>query len=175
MSIMDVIRTRKSVRAYDTGKNISDADMEKILEAGRLAPSAKNLQGWKFIVVKERALLKQLVPACKDQKFVAEAFAVIAGCSDHTDYLMTCGQPAYTVDLAISLEHMALMAAELGIGSCWLGAFYEDRVKELLGVPNNARIVNMLAIGYPVQDLKTITTTTRKDLNEIVRYDKWSF
>ena len=175
MSIMDVMKLRKSVRAFNAEKKISDADLTKILEAGRIAPSAKNLQEWKFLVVKDRSLLKQLVPACKDQRPVGEASAVIVGCSDMTDYIMTCGQPSYTVDLAISLEHMVLMAAELGIGTCWIGAFYEDRVKEILNIPAKVRIVNMLTLGYPAQDLKTIVTTTRKELKEIVCYDKWSF
>ncbi|MEI6079542.1 MAG: nitroreductase family protein [bacterium] len=175
MSIMDVIKIRKSVRAYNTQKPISNSDLEKILEAGRLAPSAKNLQEWKFVVVKDKTLISQLVPACKDQKFIGDASVVIAGCSDVTDYVMTGGQNAYTVDLAISLEHMSLMAAELGIGSCWIGAFYEDKVKAVLGVPANARVVNLLTLGYPVQELGTITTTTRKGLEEIVRYDKWAF
>jgi len=68
-----------------------------------------------------------------------------------------------------------LMAAELGIGSCWLGAFYEDKVKELLGIPANVRIVNMLTLGHPAKELKGIVTTNRKDLKDIVRYDKWLF
>jgi len=133
------------------------------------------LQEWKFVVVKDKGTLSKLVPACKDQKFIAEASVVIAGCSDNTDYIMAGGQPAYTVDLAISLEHMALMAAEFGIGSCWIGAFYEDKVKETLNIPSKVRVVNLLALGHPVQELSKIVTTTRKELDEIVCYDKWMF
>ena len=150
MDFMDLVKLRKSVRAYAPERELDAKTLNQILDAGRFAPSAKNLQEWKFIVVKDKNTLSKLVPACKDQKFIAEASVLIAGCSDNTDYLMTCGQPAYTVDLAIALEHMALMAAELGIGSCWIGAFYENRVKEILDIPANVRVVNLLTLGYPV-------------------------
>lgn len=175
MSLMDIIKTRKSVRSYSDVKDLTTADLSKILEAARLAPSAKNIQEWKYIVIRDKNIIKELVPACKDQKFISGASVVVVGCSDQTDYVMTCGQNAYTVDLAISMEHMALMAAELGIGSCWIGAFYEDRVKELLNIPNKVRVVSLLTLGYPLHDLKTIVTTTRKNVEEIVCYDKWSF
>ncbi len=176
MGVLDVIKLRKSVRVYSKDKEIKDEDLKKILESARLAPSAKNIQDWKFVVVRDKNVLKKLVPACKDQKFVGECSCVIAACSDETEYLMTCGQPAYTVDISIAVAHMELMAAEIGIGSCWLGAFYEDRVKKELGVPSNARVVALLTLGYPDgKDLSEIVTTTRKDIKEIVCYDKWSF
>ncbi|MEI6093646.1 MAG: nitroreductase family protein [bacterium] len=175
MSIMNTIKIRKSVRAYITDKEINATDLNTILEAGRLAPSAKNMQEWKFLVIRDKKIMAQLVPMCRDQKFIAQASAVILGCSDQPDYIMMCGQNAYTVDLSISTEHMSLMAAELGIGSCWIGSFSEETVKELLNIPSKVRIVSMLTLGYPVQDLKTIVTTTRKHLEEIVCYDKWNF
>ena len=175
MSFMDLVKLRKSVRSYKKGHEIDSKTLNKILEAGRLAPSAKNLQEWKFIVVRDRILLSRLVPACRDQKFIADVSAVVVGCSDMTEYVMSCGQPAYPIDLAIALEHMALMAAELGVGSCWIGAYEEDKVKDLLDIPAHVRVVNLLTLGYPVQELPEIVTTTRKDLEEIVCYDKWSF
>jgi nitroreductase len=142
MSFIELVRLRKSVRVYDKDRRIDNNELKKILEAGRLAPSAKNLQEWKFLVVKDRGLLEKLIPACKEQSFVGDASCVIVACADKTDYVMTCGQPAYVVDLAISIEHMALMAAELGIGSCWIGAFYEEKVKDLLDIPELVRVVS---------------------------------
>ena len=175
MSFMDLVKLRKSVRSYKKGQEIDNKTLNKILEAGRLAPSAKNMQEWKFIVVRDRTLLSRLVPACKEQKFIADASAVVVGCSDMPDHVMTCGQLAYPIDLAIALEHMALMAAELGVGSCWIGAYEENKVKDLLDIPAHVRVVNLLVLGYPSQELSTIVTTTRKDINEVVCYDKWSF
>jgi len=175
MNFMDLVKLRKSVRAFVPGKEIDTKTLNKILDAARLAPSAKNLQEWKFVVVRDKNTLSKLVPACKDQKFIAESAVLIAGCADKVDYTMGCGQPAYTVDLAIALEHMVLMAVDLGIGSCWLGAFSEDKVKEILDIPSNVRVVNMITLGYPMQELSKIVTTTRKELDEIVCYDKWTF
>jgi len=175
MGFMDLVKLRKSVRAYLPGNQIDSRTLNKILDAARFAPSAKNIQDWKFVVVRDKAILSKLVPACKDQKFISEAAAIIVGCSDKTDYVMTCGQPAYTVNLAIALEHIALMAAELGVGSCWIGAFYEDKVKEILNIPSKVRVVNLLVLGYPVQELSKIVTTTRKELEDIICYDRWTF
>lgn len=175
-SVLDVIKIRKSVRAYSKDKDVSDEDLEKILEGARLAPSAKNFQEWKFVVVRDKSILKELVPACKDQQFVADSSCVVAACTAETDHIMTCGQHAYTVDLSIAVAHMELVAAEFGIGSCWLGAFYEDKVREVLGVPSNVRIVALLTLGYPAgKDLCDIKTTARKSMKEIVSYNKWGF
>lgn len=175
MDFMDLVKLRKSIRAYDRERRISDTDLNKVLEAARLAPSAKNLQEWKFIVVKDRGLLEKMVPACKNQTFIADADSVVVGCSDMTDYVMSCGQNAYTVDVSIAIEHMALMAAELGIGSCWIGAFYEDKMKDLLGIPNEVRVVSLLVLGYPKRDLESVGGPGRKRLEDIVCYDTWDF
>ncbi len=176
MSVLDVIKLRKSVRAYRQDKDLSTEDLAKILESARLAPSARNLQEWKFVVVKNKETLKDLVPACKDQKFVGTCSCAVVACSADTDYIMSCGQPAYTVDLSIAVSHMTLMAAELGIGSCWLGAFYEDKVKAVLEIPSKVRVVAILTLGYPAgKELSEIVTTPRKPIEELVRYDKWTF
>ena len=167
--VLEAIRKRQSVRSYQD-KEIPQEILQQILEAGRLAPSAKNTQSWKFIVVKDKDLRKKLVSACKNQKFVGEAPVVIAGCGTCPDYIMTCGEHAYSIDLAIALDHMSLEAASLGLGSCWIGAFYQDQVKEILGVPEGVRVVNLLTLGYPE---KLGLKTRRKPLSEIVCYDKY--
>jgi len=174
MSVMDVIKLRKSVRSYADAP-LEDEALGQILEAGRLAPSARNLQEWRFVVVRDKELLTKLVPACKDQKFVGEAGAVIVACSDLTEYQMSCGQLAYPIDLAIAVDHMSLAAAELGVGSCWIGAFYEDKVKELLSIPENVRAAIILVVGRPSTPLDEIEPKPRKALEEIVRYDAWGF
>lgn len=171
-SILNIIKKRQSVRSY-LNKKIPKKELAKILEAARLSPSAKNLQSWKFIVVDNKELIKKFVEPCKGQKFVGEADVIIVGCSDNIDYKMTCGQYAYTVDLAIAIENMNLMATELGIGCCWIGAFYEEKVKELLDIPNNVRIVSLLTLGYPKEELSGVKN--RKKIEEIISYNKWNF
>ena len=88
---------------------------------------------------------------------------------------MTCGQHPYIIDVSISMEHMALMAAELGVGTCWIGAFYEDQAKKLLSIPDEVRIVSLMTFGYPAQVLSESEHKNRKSLNEMVCYDRWSF
>ena len=168
--ILEVIRKRQSVRSYQD-KKIPEDLLRQVLEAGRLAPSASNKQNRKFIVVKDEDLRKKLVPACKNQKFVGEAPVVIVGCATDPDYVMTCGEHSYSIDLTIALDHMSLEAASLGLGTCWIGAFYQDQVKEILGVPENVRIVVLMSVGYPKE---LGSKTGRKPLSEIVCYDKYT-
>lgn len=167
--VLEAIKKRQSVRSYQD-KEIPEDILLQILEAGRLAPSAKNTQSWKFIVVKDEDLRKKLIPACKNQEFVGEAPVVIAGCGTNLEYIMSNGEHAYSIDLAIALDHMSLEAASLGLGTCWIGAFYQDQVKDILGVPEGVRIVDLLTLGYPE---KLGTKTGRKLLSEIVCYDKY--
>ena len=168
--VLEAIKKRQSVRSYQD-KEIPEEILQQILEAGRLAPSAKNTQSWKFIVVKDENLRKKLIPACKDQKFVGEASVVIAGCATNPDYIMSNGEHAYSIDLAIALDHMSLEAASLGLGTCWIGAFYQDQVKEILNVPEDVRIVSLMPVGYPKE---LGSKTGRKSLSEIICYNKYT-
>jgi len=94
---------------------------------------------------------------------------VIAACGT-SDLVMTCGQPAYPIDVAIALDHMTLAAASLGLGTCWIGAFYEDKVKEILGVPPEIRVVALLPLGYPAEQP---APRPRKNLDDIVAWEHW--
>ena len=168
--VLEAIKKRQGVRNYQD-KEITEGVLQQILEAGRLAPSASNKQCWKFIVVKDEDLRKKMVPACKSQKFVGKAPVVIAGYATNTGDVMACGEHSYSIDLAIALDHMSLEAASLGLGTCWLGAFYQEQVKEILNVPEDVRIVSLLTLGYPKE---LGPKTGRKPLSEIVCYDKYS-
>ena len=170
MDVMTAIKGRRSIRSYEPSP-IDDKKLQLILEAARLAPSARNMQEWKFVVVRDPETKKKLVPAAKNQAFLAEAAAVIAACALETQHIMTCGQLCYPMDLAIAVEHMALKAYEEGIGSCWIGAFHEDQAKEILGIPQRVRIVALLALGYPKE---SPPPRPRKSLEEIVCHERWS-
>lgn len=168
---MDVVRKRKSVRTYaDTP--IPDETIREILEAARLAPSAKNLQEWKFIVVKDERTKRALVDVAKGQRFVGEAAAVIAGVATYTAYTMTNGVPACHVDLAIAMEHIALAAAEKGIGTCWIGAFYQDGARKLLGVPDDCLVIALMTLGYPREELAP-GEKQRKSMEEILCWERY--
>lgn len=169
MDVMEAIRKRRSIRGF-LDKEVEDKKLEAVLEAGRLAPSANNRQEWKFVVVRDKSLREKLSEAAKGQEFVGEAPVVIAACAVETDRVMTCGQAAYPIDLAIAVDHMTLKAVEEGLGTCWIGAFYEDKVKSILNIPEKFRVVALLPLGYPASVRKDYI---RKPLEEIVCYDGW--
>lgn len=169
MDFFDVIEKRRSIRAYEN-KPVEEEKLRRILKAGQKAPSANNKQSWKFIVVKDKVKLQKLVYACKQQNFVGEAPILIVGCAYNTDYIMTCGQYAYTIDTTIALTHMMLAATALDLGTCWLGAYYEDKVRKILKIPDDVRIVGILTLGYSRYEPPE---TNRKPLGEIVSFDKW--
>jgi len=172
MEVMQAIRKRKSIRAY-LDKSVEDEKLELILQAARLAPSANNRQEWRFIVVRDKSKRNRLMQAAKGQSFVREAPVIIACCADDPDqHVMTCGQLCYPIDVAIAIDHMTLKAAEEGLGTCWIGAFYEDKVKEILNIPNNIHVVELLALGYP-KDASS-KEKNRLPLETIVMYESWS-
>jgi nitroreductase len=169
MDVMTAISGRRSVRLFrDT--DIEEDKLNLILEAARLAPSAKNMQDRKFIVVRDAATRKKLAEAANGQTFVGKAPVIIAACGTSPAYVMTCGQNAYTIDVSISCAYMILEAYELGIGSCWLGAFKESEVKSMLNIPDDLRVVAMIPFGYPAD---TAPAISRKRLEEMVSYEKY--
>lgn len=170
MDVMEAIRKRCSVRSYQD-RPVEKEKLEQILEAARLAPSASNRQEWRFIVVQDKDVRKRLAEAAKGQTFVGEAPVVIAACARTDNHVMTCGQACYPIDVAIAIEHMALKATEEGLGACWIGAFYEEKVREILGIPQDIRVVELLILGYPAKPRPA--AKNRLDIKEIVMHDKW--
>jgi len=170
MDVLDAIRTRKSVRKY-LDKTVEEDKLLAILAAGRLAPSASNRQEWRFIIVKDRKTKKKLAEAANSQSFVAEASVVIVACAETDEHVMRCGQACYPIDVAIALDHITLAAVELGLGTCWIGAFDENKVKQILEVPAEIRVVALMPLGYPYDS--SVANKKRLPLNEIVKYDHW--
>ena len=170
MDIFEAINKRRSIRSYED-KPIEEQMLLRVLDAGRLAPSAGNRQEWRFIVVKDRFLKEKIANAANKQNFLARAGAIIVGCGTECKGIMTCGQYAYTIDVSIAMEHMSLQAVEEGLGTCWIGAFKEDEVKRILNIPDEIRVVELMALGYPAF---VPEPRPRKKLEEIVSFDGWS-
>ncbi|MDD1733060.1 MAG: nitroreductase family protein [Methanothrix sp.] len=170
MEITEAIRSRRSIRKYQD-RSIEEEKLLRVLDTGRMAPSARNLQDWKFIVVRDQDKRKMLSEAANGQPYVEKASAVIVGCATEPENIMPCGQYCYPIDLAIALDHMSLAATAEGLGSCWIGAFQEDKVKEILDIPEKIRVVAMLILGYPAE---SPAARPRRKLDEIVVYDKWA-
>ena len=144
MSLLDLILSRRSIRRYEN-KDISEEVLQKILEAGRQAPSAANRQPIRFVVVKDHDILKNL---CNNliNRFVKYAPVAIVGCADIKSLLT--GKWA-VVDATIALQNIVIAAWTLGIGSCWIGACNEEKVKELLKIPDKWKFVALVTLGYP--------------------------
>lgn len=170
MDVMEAIRRRCSVRSY-LDRPVEEGKLNNILEAARLAPSASNRQEWRFVVVQDKEARQRIMKAAKNQSFVAEAPVVIACCAETDNHVMSCGQLCYPIDVAIAIEHMALQAVEEGLGTCCIGAFYEDQVKEILSIPRDIRVVELLTLGYPARPCRA--HKNRLALSEIVMYEKW--
>jgi nitroreductase len=170
MNLYEAIRLRYSCRKF-TEKPIEKEKLDRILEAARLAPSAKNLQDWRFIVVTDERLRNATAAAANNQTFIARAAAIIVGCSV-SDYVMRCGQPVSGIDLAIAMEHIALAAVAEGLATCWIGSFDPDRIRSLLGIPENVSVVELMPVGYPVG---RETRSKRNPIDKIVSCDRWRF
>ncbi len=170
MEVFEAMSERKSIRAYKANE-VEEEKLTRVLEAARLAPSASNRQEWKFIVVKNEATRKKLAAATYGQRFVGEAPLIIIACATESKAIMTCGQPAHTVDLSIACTHLILEAWEQGLGTCWLGTFNETEVKEILAIPDPVRVVTMTPLGYPNEPGRE---KTRKTLEQIVCAERYA-
>ena len=170
-NFLSLVEKRKSIRSFKS-IDIEKEKLDYILETFRQAPSAKNLQPWKLVVVTDKTIIKDLVPACKNQAFIAEAPVVIVACVKEDEAYATMGGylNSSPVDIGISFEHIMLAAAEQGLGTCWIGAFNEKAVEVVVGVPENVRVVALTPIGYPNDQGRE---RKRKPLEEIVSYNKY--
>lgn len=171
MDMMEAIRARKSVRRYQPTP-IPEQKLQAVLNAARLAPSAQNLQPWKFIVVRDESLKRKLVNGCHNQKFIAEAPVVIVACAleDEATAMVGGYMNSYPMDIAVALTHLILAATSEGLGTCLIGEFSEERVKAVLNIPREIRVVALTPLGFPAESPQQ---TGRKNLSEIVCYDQY--
>ncbi len=170
MDVYTAIATRKSVRAFQD-REVSEELLLRLLEAARLAPSACNFQEWRFVVVRNPETRKRLAIAANRQMFISEAPVLIVCCAETDGHVMACGQQCYPIDVAIAMDHLSLCAAAEGLGTCWIGAFDEGKVKEILDVPEQIRVVELLPLGYP-RDPSPVKKF-RLPLQKIVKYEHW--
>ncbi len=159
MSFLDAIYSRRSIRKYEN-KDIPQEILQQILEAGRCAPSAVNRQPFRFVVVNDREIMKDF---CDNliARFVKYAPAAIAGCADIKSLLT--GNWA-VVDTTIAMQNMVIAASALGIGSCWIGACNEEKVKKALKIPDKWKFVALITLGYPAEQPKPKKKKPIKDL-----------
>lgn len=171
MKVLEVIQKRRSVRKYKEDP-IPEKALMRVLEAARLAPSGKNFQPWKFIIVKDKALKEKLAQASAGQFFMAEAPIIIVGCGFPDNCYAHMGRymKSWSVDVTIALEHLILQAQEEGLGTCWIGSFEEEEVKAILNIPENVKVLALTPLGYPDEIPRF---RGRKSLDEIISYDRF--
>jgi len=170
MDVSEAIRNRYSCRRYQD-KPLEPNKLAAVLEAARQAPSAKNLQDWRLVVVTDKLTKKKVAAAANNQTFLEEAGAIIVACTV-SDHVMRCGQAVGPIDVAIALEHIALQATELGLATCWIGSFYPDKVKPIVGIPDGVTIIELMALGYPADPPKE---HRREPIDRIASFEKWQF
>ncbi|MCD4825676.1 MAG: nitroreductase family protein, partial [Phycisphaerae bacterium] len=152
MELYEAIEKRYSVRLYEE-QDVEEDKLRRVLDAGRNAPSAKNLQNWKFVVVRDEATRQELAGACEQPWMeLAPVHVAVIGTSGR---MMFCDIPADPVDCAIAIDHMTLSAVAEGLGTCWIGHFRQGECKKILGVPDELQIIELLTLGYPKGPAKT--------------------
>ena len=181
MDFIDLVKVRRSVRTF-AGEDVESGKIDQILEAARLAPSWANKQGWSFVVVRDRETVKRVAGASgAGNRWMAKAPLIVVACGDPGASGTRGDLKYFMVDVAIAMEHLVLAAADLGLGTCWIGAFDEAAIKEILGIPEKVRVVALTPVGYAaeragVQESLTrlvVGSKNRKRLGEIVHFEKW--
>lgn len=180
MNFSDYIKTRQSVRSY-TDKKVEHEKIERCLEASRLAPSAHNVQPWKFIVVDDEELKNKVAKETFNSivsfnKFTLTAPVLVVVITEKPKFVTKfAGAIKKTqfnlVDIGISVEHFCLQAIEEKLGTCILGWFNKNGVKKVLNIPKNEDLDIVIALGYPKTD--TIREKKRKNIDEIRAYNKY--
>ncbi|MCE5327277.1 MAG: nitroreductase family protein [Planctomycetaceae bacterium] len=168
MEFYDVIQRRCSVRKFQP-RPVEEDKLTRILNAGRIAPSGRNRQEWKFIVVRQEDTRAALA-AASEQPWLARAPVIVAVAGLNPDRVMSCEVPADPVDCAIAIDHMVLAATAEGLGACWVGHFSQESCCQILDVPSSAKIIEMMAMGYSDQ---APAAKQRKGLDEVVAYERF--
>lgn len=171
MDIFDIFKLRRSIRSF-TSEDISEEQIEKIIDAARWAPSAGNIQPWEFIVIRRPEIKREIAKAALNQIFIEEAPVVIVVCADEVKSSRVYGSRGANLyciqDTAAAIENMLLAICALGLGACWVGAFNEDDVRRTLRIPRGLRPVAIIPVGHPAEKP---APPRRRALKEIIHYE----
>lgn len=169
---IDAIQSRRSIRKFREDPVPPDM-VRQVLEAGRLAPSWKNLQAWEILVVTESAKRREISDALEGnpaQKGVSQAPVLLVICADPEKSGVMDGKEYYMTDIGITMDHIMLQAADLGLGTVFIGLFDEEKIRGVAGIPEKYRIVALTPLGYPE---KHPEPRPRKNIDEIVHWENW--
>jgi nitroreductase len=164
MDTFDCIRTRRTTRTF-LPEELPEQSLRKILEAGRLTPSARNLQPWHFVVIQDKGTLKQLGSLCTTGRFIEQASCAVAVVTDPANNW-------HEIDGARAVQNMELAGWNEGVGTCWIGNMERERIKELLAIPQQLHLLTILPFGYPVEP-KAPRRRTKKRPEEVCHWGQF--
>lgn len=171
MDVFEAIKTRRSVRAF-TSQEVSEEEIEKIIDAARWAPSAGNIQPWEFIIVRKKEIKRELVAAALNQTFIEEAPVVIVVCANEARSAQGYGNRGATLyciqDTAAAIQNIHLAAKALGLATCWIGAFHEEEARKALKIPRGIRPVAIIPVGHAAEKPRI---PSRRPVQDIVHYE----
>ena len=169
MEYYELIRERKSIRNYDPSRPVPRDVLERILDAGRMAPSAVNSQPWRFIVVESDEMLGK-VKQCYTASWFQDAPQVLVVVGDYNaSWVRSDGYNSLETDLAIAMDHLILAAANEGVGTCWIGAFDSACLRKTLGLKRSEQVFAITPLGYPREGYKA-KEKKRKSLSEVTEF-----
>jgi nitroreductase len=173
MDVFEAVKGRRSIRAFKRN-DVSFEDVEKLIDAAIWAPSAGNIQPWEFIIIRKPDTKKRLAVAAWDQAFIEEAPVVIVVCANENRSSQRYGDRGKTLyciqDTAAAIQNINLAACSLGLGTCWVGAFKEEEVRQVLNVPQGIRPVSIIPIGYPA---RSASPRSKRSIDEIVHEETY--
>jgi nitroreductase len=171
MDVFEAIKGRRSVRAFKR-EDVPVGMVEKLIDAGRWAPSAGNIQPWEFIIVRKAEVKRKLAAAAGGQGFIEEAPVVVVVCANENRSVQGYGVRGKTLyciqDTAAAIQNIHLAAFAMGLGTCWVGAFKEEDAKEALKIPDGVRPVAIVPVGYAAE---AVPQRRRRPVDQMVHYE----
>jgi nitroreductase len=171
LDVLEAIKGRRSIRVFKSD-DVPTEIVKKLVDAARWAPSAGNIQSWEFIIVRRPEIKRRLAEAALDETFIEEAPVVIVVCANEARSSQgygVRGKILYCIqDTAAAIQNIQLAAYSLGLGTCWVGAFREEKAKESLKIPHGIRPVAIIPVGYPAE---TPSPRSRRPISQIVHYE----
>ncbi len=170
MDVLEAVKNRRSIRTY-LDKPVEEERLLRVLEAGRLSPSAANFQPWDFVLVQDAAAKARLSSAYTRQWFIKAPVTIAVCATPAKGWRRSDGEEFWKIDAAIAMQSMVLAATAEGLGTCWIGAFDEEKAKAALSIPQGVRVVAMTPLGYAAESIGQ--ATNRKSMDEILHRDHW--
>ena len=169
MELLSEIRNRKTAREFTQDK-VDEQALDRILEAGRLAPSAKNRQAWRFVVIQDTALKEALKEAAYGDERFTQAPVAVAACTTNIGYRMPNGELSYPIDISCAVSFMMMQAEHEELGSAVITTYQQEKIKNLLTIPYSMKVVMILLLGHKCENSEQ---NVRLPKNRVVAYDHW--